>query len=79
MAPTLYDYEFTIWPKDREGERAVIDVFRRITPRTSLTMTEAEFGDFLQELHVSGLTTLEMTKERHGVEAGHSGLSRRAS
>jgi hypothetical protein len=58
----LFDYEFTIWPQDHEQERSVFEVFRHITPRTSLIMTEGEFWEFLCQLHGSGLTALDATK-----------------
>jgi hypothetical protein len=61
----LFDYEFTIWPQDHEHERSVFDVFRRITPRTKLVMTEGQFWEFQCLLHGSGLTALEATKVPH--------------
>jgi hypothetical protein len=65
VATALFDYEFTIWPEDHDREISVFEVFRLITPRTSLTMTEGEFWEFLCQLHGSGLTALEATKAPH--------------
>ena len=79
MSPALFDYEFTIWPQDHERERAAFEVFRRITPRTSLTMTESEFWEFLCQLHGSGLTALEATKAQHTDGPGDFQESRRAA
>jgi hypothetical protein len=64
VAPALFDYEFTIWPEDHDRD-SVFEVFRLITPRTSLTMTEGEFWEFLCQLHGSGLTAVEATKVPH--------------
>ena len=72
----LFDYEFTIWPQDHEGERSVFEVFRHLTPRASLTMTEGEFSRFVGQLHESGLAALEATKEPHRNGTGASHRSR---
>jgi hypothetical protein len=61
----LFDYEFTTWPEAHEGEHSVFDVFRLITPRTSLTLTEHGFWELLCQLRGSGLTALEVTKVPH--------------
>ncbi len=79
MPTALYDYEFTIWPQDHERERSVFEVFRRVTPRTSVTMTEGEFWEFLCQLHGSGLAVLEATKVRHRDGTGNSHGSGRAA
>jgi hypothetical protein len=79
MPPAIFDYEFTIWPQDHEEERSVFEVFRHITPRTSLTMTEDEFWEFLCQLHGSGLTALEATKVPHRDRTGNSHESRHAA
>lgn len=65
MTAALFDYEFTTWPEAHEREHSVFEVFRHITPRTSLTMTESEFWEFLCRLRGSGLTALEVTKVPH--------------
>jgi hypothetical protein len=67
-AAALFDYEFTTWPDAHEGERSVFEVFRHITPRTSLTLTEHEFWELLCQLRGSGLTALEVTKVPHRVD-----------
>jgi hypothetical protein len=79
MPSALFDYEFTIWPQDHERERSVFEVFRHITPRTSLTMTEGEFWEFLCQLLGSGLTALEATKVPHRDGTGDLQMSRQAS
>jgi hypothetical protein len=79
MPPTYFDYEFTIWPQDHERERSVFEVFRHITPRTSLTMTEGQFSELLRQLHGSGLTALEATKVPHPDGTADSQGSRRAA
>lgn len=79
MPPALFDYEFTIWPKDHEQERSAFEVFRHITPRISLTMTEGEFWEFLCQLHGSGLIALEATKVPHRGGAGDFHESGRAA
>ena len=79
MPPDCFDYEFTIWPQDHERERSVFEVFRRITPRTSLTMTEGEFWEFLSQLRGSGLTVLEATKVPHRGGSGETRQARRAA
>ncbi len=79
MPSALFDYEFTIWPQDHERERSVFEVFRHITPRSSLTMTEGEFWEFLCQLHGSGLAALEATKVRHRDGTGDAHESRHAA
>ncbi|GEM_PF-2629281 len=79
MPPNRFDYEFTIWPQDHVRERSVFEVFRRITPRTSLTMTEGEFWEFLSQLRGSGLTVLEATKVPHRDGSGGNREARHAA
>lgn len=61
----LFDYEFTIWPEEHAAESAVFEVFRDLTPRTSMTMTDELFRQVLRMLSESGLTAMDVEKTVH--------------
>lgn len=62
--PAQYDYEFSVWPAEGKHGAAVYELFRHY-PRACVTVAEAGFSVFREQLGMAGLTLREVTRVPH--------------
>lgn len=60
----MWDYEFYVWPHERNWEPAVYDLFRHY-PRVSIPAGERWFEEFRNSLERCGFTLREATRVPH--------------
>lgn len=56
-----WDYEFSVWPRE-DSVPEIFLLFRSMSGRVVMTVTEQEFGGFRERLGAWGLTLREITR-----------------